>query len=362
MKKVFVSGCYDIVHAGHIQFFQEARALGDHLVVCFASDEVLWAHKHRRSSLPQDHKRALLESLTMIDKVVMGTGTAIGLDFEEEFLRMRPDILAVTEDSGYESEKRKLCAKVGAEYVILPKTPPEFTPVSTSSIVGVIQAENSVPLRVDFAGGWLDVPHHSMPNGYIVNCAISPLVSLREWDYQQRSGLGGSGAWALLNGRKGVEAELDLGVGWQDPAVIKETGCCVWRSGQRPVLDFKRNGDFLSGCLAILWTGAHHDTPNLVDQNRDYQLIAQSSRIAREGVLKADLATLAEGVSTYYRSQLNEGMSNLPEAPDSIAKKYCGGGWGGYALYIFDNQQLRNDWVSVDTHNRRAVEPYLKSH
>lgn len=28
MKKVFVSGCYDIVHAGHIQFFEEARALG----------------------------------------------------------------------------------------------------------------------------------------------------------------------------------------------------------------------------------------------------------------------------------------------------------------------------------------------
>ena len=33
MIKVFVSGCYDIVHAGHVQFFSEARALGDHLTV-----------------------------------------------------------------------------------------------------------------------------------------------------------------------------------------------------------------------------------------------------------------------------------------------------------------------------------------
>ena len=31
MKKIFVSGCYDIIHAGHIQFFNEAKALGEHL-------------------------------------------------------------------------------------------------------------------------------------------------------------------------------------------------------------------------------------------------------------------------------------------------------------------------------------------
>jgi len=41
MTKVFISGCDNFIHAGHIQFFQEAKALGDHLTVCFASDEVL---------------------------------------------------------------------------------------------------------------------------------------------------------------------------------------------------------------------------------------------------------------------------------------------------------------------------------
>ena len=51
MKKVFVSGCYDIVHAGHIQFFEEARALGDYLIVSFASEPVLWHHKQRKPSI-----------------------------------------------------------------------------------------------------------------------------------------------------------------------------------------------------------------------------------------------------------------------------------------------------------------------
>ena len=109
MKKIFVSGCYDILHAGHVQFFNEAKALGDHLTVCFASDEVLWAHKKRRSSMPQEHKKALIESLEMVDDVVIGENLEIGLDFRDHFERLKPDVLAVTEDDQYGDIKRKLC-------------------------------------------------------------------------------------------------------------------------------------------------------------------------------------------------------------------------------------------------------------
>src|SRR5436190_23387246 len=112
MTRVFVSGCYDIVHAGHLQFFREARALGNHLTVCFASADVLWLHKQRRSSLPDDHKRAVLAALRVVDEVVVGNGLEPGIDFREHFLRLRPDILAVTEDVKYAALKRALCAKV----------------------------------------------------------------------------------------------------------------------------------------------------------------------------------------------------------------------------------------------------------
>ena len=117
------------------------------------------------------------------------------------------------------------------------ETPPDFDSVSTSEIVRCIRAPMEAPLRVDFAGGWLDVPRLARPNAYLVNCAISPLVSLRHWPYHAKSGLGGSGAYALLQGDSGVASELNLGVGWQDPAVIHETGLCVWRSGAKPALD-----------------------------------------------------------------------------------------------------------------------------
>lgn len=359
MKKVFVSGCYDILHAGHLQFFEEARSLGDYLVVSFASSEVLWIHKRRKPSIPDEHKFALLQGVRVVDEVVIGHGHDEGIDFREDFLRIRPDFLVVTEDDKYAPLKRALCDEVGAQYVVLPKTPPKFEPVSTSSIVRWVQAPTEAPLRVDFAGGWLDVPRFARAGEFIVNCAISPLVSLREWPYEKQAGLGGSGAWALLNGKDGFESEIDLGVGWQDPAVIRETGLCVWRSGPAPVLDFKHNGDFLCGRMAILWTGTTHDTPGVANLPRDYDRIAQSARIAREGALHADISRLADGVSLYHSTQLDEGMERLPEIDGSIARKYCGGGYGGYALYLFADPSLRDQAVaSVDA--LRPVEPFCR--
>jgi cytidyltransferase-like protein len=359
MKKVFVSGCYDILHAGHLQFFEEARAHGDYLIVAFASAEVLWHHKRRKPSIPDDHKRALLQGFRMVDEVIVTHGHKEGLDFEEDFIRIRPDYLIVTEDDQYGQVKQALCEQTGAQYIVLPKTPPRFEPVSTSSIVRWVQAPTEAPLRVDLAGGWLDVPRFSRPGEFVVNCAISPLVSLREWPYEKKSGLGGSGAWALLNGRDGFESEIALGVGWQDPAVICETGLCVWRSGNWPVLDFKQNGDFLTGRMAVYWTGIQHDTPGVVNHPRDYDRIAHSARIAREGVLHADIQRLAEGVNLYHTTQLDEGMSPLPEIPATIARKYCGGGYGGYALYLFNDPAHRDTCVAI-TPELRAVEPFCR--
>jgi cytidyltransferase-like protein len=368
MKRVFVSGCYDIIHAGHVQFFEEARNLGGHLTVCFASADVLWLHKQRRSSLPDEHKQALLGALKMVDAVVIGRGLEEGIDFREDFLRLRPDILAVTEDDKYGVLKRELCAQVGAHYLVLPKTPPLFQPVSTTEIVKFIRAPQQAPLRVDFGGGWLDVPRFARPGAFVVNCTISPTVSLRDWPYERNAGLGGSAAWAMLNGRDGITSELGLGVGWQDPAVVAESGLCVWKSGPRPVLEIKHNADFLRGRMALYWTGKQHSTPGVVDQSRDYEGIARAGTLARDGVWQQSLEQLAKGVRASYQVQRGEGMLPLPQDPacdaptllaryHPLAWKYCGGGFGGYALYLFPDQPARDGACSLP--GFRPIEPHL---
>ncbi|MDA7881248.1 adenylyltransferase/cytidyltransferase family protein [Akkermansiaceae bacterium] len=360
MIRVFVSGCYDLLHAGHLQFFEEARELGDHLTVSFANEGILWSHKSRRPSLPDDHKAALLAALPMVDQVVSGDGEGLGLDFEPIFRKLKPDILAVTEDDRYGEIKKALCDEIGCRYVVLPKTPPVIKPISTSEIVQRIAAPREVPLRIDFAGGWLDVPKYSREGGFIVNCAISPKVSLHDWPYEKKAGLGGSGAWALLEGRDSVQAELDLGVGWQDPAVIRETGICVWKSGQRPQLDFKRDGSFLNGLLALLWTGSQHDTPGSVDLGRDYDLIEAAGAKARQAVMSESIELLAEAIGMSYQVQLGERMTELPEIDGALGRKYCGGGHGGYAAFLFATQEKRD--AAVEAHEQiRPVEPWCES-
>jgi cytidyltransferase-like protein len=134
MKKVFVSGCYDILHAGHVEFFKEARALGDYLIVSFASDEVLKKFKKRISALPEDHKRYLLESLRVVDEVVMGTNTDDPVfDFRDEFIRLKPDLLVSTIDDKNAEKKKEFCHSHGAKYIQIGKNL-SFKPISTTEI------------------------------------------------------------------------------------------------------------------------------------------------------------------------------------------------------------------------------------
>lgn len=218
-----------------------------------------------------------------------------------------------------------------------------------------------VPLRVDFAGGWLDVPKFARPKGYIVNCAITPKVSLKSWPYEKGAGLGGSAAYALLQAKNGVESEISLGVGWQDPAIISETGLCVWQSGKTPVLDMKVNPDWLNGKMLIVWTNKGHSTPDNVNLSRDYDKIVKAGLVGREAVYQKSLTKLAKAVKLSYEVQIEEGMEPLPDVKNALAKKYLGGGHGGYALYLFQSKTAR-DHAGKKTEKSISIEPYIQTH
>jgi len=216
-----------------------------------------------------------------------------------------------------------------------------------------------VPLRVDFAGGWLDVPKFASDSGFIVNCAISPLVSLKDWPYKQNSGLGGSAAWSLLNGKNAVATELESGAGWQDPAVIKATGLCVWKSGPLPQLISQRTGKMLAGKMALYWTGQTHRTSELVDVQRNYNEIVEASRTAKIAAQASNQELLWDAVHQTYQIQRKEGMKKLPMIWPSQCRKYCGSGWGGYALYIFETQDQRDSRCQIWS-GLTPIEPYFQ--
>lgn len=138
LKKVFVSGCYDILHGGHIAFFRQARSLGGHLTVCFASEEVLRLAKNRKPSLPDEHKMIILSELSCVGRVVSSSDIDPVFDFVSHIDTLRPDILVVTDDDKHADKKRIFCQERNIEFVVVPKDTLS-TAISTSLIIDSIR-------------------------------------------------------------------------------------------------------------------------------------------------------------------------------------------------------------------------------
>ncbi len=88
-RVVFTNGCFDILHAGHVQYLEEARRLGDCLVVGLNSDRSVGLIKPGRPIVPEDERALVLASLEPVDYVVL---------FDEEtpyelIRALRPDVL-----------------------------------------------------------------------------------------------------------------------------------------------------------------------------------------------------------------------------------------------------------------------------
>ena len=143
--------------------------------------------------------------------------------------------------------------------------------------------------------------------------------------------------------------------------MISETGLCVWSSGLRPTLHLKRNGDMLKQLMALLYTEEEHDTPEIAARARNYQLIYDASIVAGEAVLREDVGRLAEAIRMSYGVQIEEGMNPLPHRESCLACKYCGGGWGGYAVYLFQSASERDAFVEAQA-KARAIEPFVRGH
>jgi rfaE bifunctional protein nucleotidyltransferase chain/domain len=69
---VFTNGVFDLLHPGHVRYLQEARALGDLLIVGLNADESVRRNKgETRPITPQDERAELLAALECVDAVVI---------------------------------------------------------------------------------------------------------------------------------------------------------------------------------------------------------------------------------------------------------------------------------------------------
>jgi len=129
MIKVFTNGCFSLIHAGHVDLFEKAKALGDHLTVAINSDESYWQLKNRPPVFNQVHRKKIIESIRFVDKVIIFNEISV----EKTIREMKDEIDVLVKGGDYKDYTEVVGWKiVGKERVIL--IPISFS-VCTSGIL-----------------------------------------------------------------------------------------------------------------------------------------------------------------------------------------------------------------------------------
>jgi len=181
-KKVFVSGCFDMLHSGHVRFLEEAAGYGE-VHVGLGSDRTVRELKGRAPVNTQSERKYLLEALRHVKACHINSGSGI-MDFLAELKRVSPDVFIVNEE-GNTPAKAELCRKLKIKYLVLKRLPQANLPArSTTSL----RKECLIPYRLDLAGGWLDQPFVSKHGaGAVLTIALEPVM-----EFNERSGMASS--------------------------------------------------------------------------------------------------------------------------------------------------------------------------
>jgi cytidyltransferase-like protein len=361
-RKVFVSGCFDILHSGHIAFLKEASQFGD-LYVGLGSDKTVNYLKGRKTINSEDERLYMLEALSCVHKVKVNRGAGI-LDFLEDMKDLKPDIFIVNED-GNTPEKEQICKDMGVDYKVLRRIPHANLPVrSTTSL----RKETPIPYRIDLAGTWIDQPYVSKYHpGWAITASIEPTI-----EFNERSGMATSTrkkAIEMWNDHLPMENpeklakilfryDNDPGTkdvsGSQDSIGITMPGINrfyyekekYWPSRFETITDhsiIKWLEDRLY--MVTLWPRPSDfvvlENTNITEEN--VKNLADAAELTWIGLKNKDIKTFSTGFSASFNSQvkmfpkmLNDKISKVIDKHQdkALAWKLSGAGGGGYLIFI----------------------------
>lgn len=364
-KKVFVSGCYDLLHGGHIAFFKAASAYGD-LYVSIGRDENLLLLKGKKPVFSEEERLYIVKSIRYVHDAFLATALGM-LDFEPDLKRIDPDIFIVNHD-GHTADKEKLCRKLGIEYIILDRIPEMGLPARSSSAT---KKHLRFPYRLCLAGGWIDQPWISgIHPGSVVVAQIWPTQ-----DFNDRSGLATSSRkvgiqlWGDKCPEGNIEQNAKLLFGAENPPGKKYISGSQDHIGllYPGVNRLFYNGDYwpekiesTAGKDICDWLSEVIHLVPLEPRPEGYdplkimhlekpliQELGEAGNLCWESILKKDITGLGKALTTTFLSWRKILPLTVPDhVMNEMEKKYfpnfpgaiTSGSGGGYVIVVSDKQ------------------------
>lgn len=311
-KKVFVSGCYDLLHSGHVEFFKQASQFGD-LYVGIGSDATYLEYKHRKPMFPQDERLFMVQAIKYVKEAYINEGHGV-IDFLPTLDRVKPDVFVVNAEGGSDT-KRKICQERGIEYVELQRTPHEGLQARSSSSLKaeMNQAAEAdadtqslgIPTRLDLAGTWIDQPEVSLLHpGWALTISLEPTFEVRD-----RCGLSTST-------RKMVQKIWPMQLPKMDPEMLARLVFCFENNPERVDGHISGAQDSIGICVPGLCR--HYYNGNFWPMKLEICRDEMTLRFLEEHLALVPLAPRPQGCSVVEGKQLTpEKVASLAAAAEA---------------------------------------------
>lgn len=365
--KVFVSGCYDMLHSGHVAFFKEASQYGD-LYVGIGSDSTIEELKSRKPIYSERERLYMVKAIRYVTDAWINRGSGI-MDFVATVDMVKPDVFVVNSDGGNET-KRKFCEERGIKYVVLERRPDRGLEArSTTSLRTEVSSQ--LPYRLDLAGTWIDQPYVSQLHpGWALTISLEPIE-----EYMERGGMSTSTRnsarklwpYQLPNYNEEMlarllfcfenEPEKDKGYisGAQDAIGICMSGLnrhyydnTYWPSKIESVND-EETLSWLESHLCLVPMFPRRPGSSVVTNSdvtpEKVKALADAADRCWQAIRARDLKAFAEAFQASFDAQIAmfpamvaEGVEEYIEKyrPCSLAHKLAGAGGGGYLALVID--------------------------
>jgi cytidyltransferase-like protein len=379
VQKVFVSGSFDMLHSGHIEFFREAAQYGD-LYVALGSDKTIFELKGRSTVNSEQERLFMVKAVSFVKEAFISSGSGI-LDFEAELREMKPDYFIVNAD-GHISEKRDLCCSLGIQYIILERKPHAGLDARSTT---QLRQRDHMPYRIDLAGGWLDQPFVSKHYpGPVVTISLEPTL-----EFNERSGMASSTRRRAqeLWGPKIPQGDYEkiakilfcydnppgteIISGSQDSIGLVFPGlACAYYEGDYWPSRIEHRVDeallhFVESSLYLVSLGPRFEKYSVLanttfDRDRS-KALADATHAHWQAILDQDIASFGRTMREGFDAQLSMFPNMMTERVAALINEYrdralgwklSGAGGGGYLILVAD-KSIRN---TVRVLARRAIE------